>query len=465
MYRIMGFVNYWNWRLSWFPNSWFYRDSSSLYYGSPDATAHPEWILKNQYGANLYINWLCGNGVCSQYVPDYSNENFRQWWIAQAKAGMSQGFTGIFVDDVNFVMNLSNGTGLDTPIDPNTGQPMTTQAWEKYFADFLTEIRNAFPNAEICHNALWYAGNFSPLTDPYVQQEIKAANYINLERGFADSGLTNTGSWGIQNLFSYIDAVHSLGSRVLAEQYGFDGQFSLASYFLINGGNDLLANDAVTPNNWPSMYDVDLGTPLGARRTWNGLIRRDFSNGIALINPPNSASVTVTLPGSFTDLNGNPLTTITLGGRQGAVLLGTVRTTGPLPDGTYQLTNAYSQLVMDDANQSMQAGNQMIQWTSNGGQNQAWSFVWDGSGYYTIQNMLSKLYLTSGASGNSPLTQQALGNNATQLWSLKTSGSNYVLINKATGLAIDDPAYSKTTGTGLILWSPNGGVNQNWQIK
>jgi hypothetical protein len=464
MYRIMGYQGYWNYRLNWFANSWVYQDSSALYYGSSIANQHPEWILKNRYGTKLFVNWNCHDGHCDQYIPDYSNEGFRQWWISQARSAIYAGFRGVFVDDVNLVMNLSNGYGQDTPIDNNTGQPMTQQAWEQYFADFLTEIRNALPSAEIVHNALWYAGNFSPASDPFVMQEIQAADYINLERGFADSGLTNAGSWSIQNLFSYIDTVHQAGKHILAGQYGFDGQFSLAAYFLINDGKDLFSNDSITPLNWPAMYDVDLGTPLGDRRAWNGLIRRDFSKGIALINPPNSATVTVDLPGSFTDLNGNPLTTLTLAGRQGAILLGTVQTTGPLADGTYQLTNQNSKLVLDDANQSKQPGNAMIQWANNGGKNQFWNFVWNGSGYYTIQNQMSQLYLTSGGVQMMPLTQQAGGNNDTQLWSLKRSGSNYFIINKATGMAIDDPNFDKTQGLKIVVWPLNGGINQIWSI-
>jgi hypothetical protein len=77
---------------------------------------------------------------------------------------------------------------------------------------------------------------------------------------------------------------------------------------------------------------------------------------------------------------------------------------------------------------------------------------------------MSKLYLTSGAVQNMPLTQQAGGNNDTQLWSLKRSGANYVIINKATGMAIDDPNFDKTQGLKIIVWPPNGGINQSWSI-
>jgi Ricin-type beta-trefoil lectin domain-like len=39
-----------------------------------------------------------------------------------------------------------------------------------------------------------------------------------------------------------------------------------------------------------------------------------------------------------------------------------------------------------------------------------------------------------------------------------------MIVNKASGLVIDDPALSKTQGTGMIVWSQNSGSNQQWAI-
>ena len=436
-----------------------------MYNGDAIVQQHPEWVLHDQYGTPAFINWGCGNGTCPQYAPDYSNEAFRQWWISQAQQNIAKGYKGLFIDDVNLIMNLTDGSNALTPIDPNTGQPMTQDAWEKYIADFLTEVRQAFPSTEICHNAIWFAGNANPSTDPYLAQQIKAANYINFERGFADGGLTGDGGfWSIQNMFNLMDSIHQLGSKLVAEQYNFDGQFSLASYFLINNGADLFANDSITPNNWPALYDVNLGRAQAARYTWNNLIRRDFANGIVLMNPPGRATVTVTLPSQYVDQNGTVVSSVTLSARQGAILTAYAAAAGPVPDGTYNIINQSSGLVMDDPGRSTQPGVQMIQWAANYGPNQSWHFVSKGSGYYTIQNASSGLFLSGSGSNGSALVQQTASTANSQLWLLKASGSNWTIINKASGLAIDDPASSKTQGTGLITWSPNGGVNQAWAI-
>jgi hypothetical protein len=466
MFRIMGYVGYWEQRLNWFPNSWFYRDSSSLYTGDVVAGQHPEWILHDQYGTPLYINWGCWNGWCPQYAPDFTNQEFRKWWINEARQALSSGYKGIFIDDVNLVMNLTDGWNQLTPVDNNTGLPMTQQAWEKYFADFLTEVRQAFPSVEICHNAIWFAGNADPSRDPYLAQQIRAADYINFERGFADPGLTgDNGFWSIQNQFRLIDAIHNMGRKIVAEQYDFDGQFSLAAYFLSNNGNDLFANNSITPNNWPAIYDVNLGQPAGPRYNWSGLIRRDFANGIVLMNPPGQRTVTATLPAQYVDQGGTVLSSITLDGREGAILTGYVPVGGPLPDGSYNLINQTSGLALDDPASSSARGTQMVQWSLHGGPNQLWHLVSKGGGYYTIQNGASHLFLTAGGTNGAALVQQNSSNSDAQLWSLKAAESGWFIINKASGLAMDDPNLSTAEGTGMIVWAPNGGKNQTWSIQ
>ncbi len=465
-FRIVGYSPYWDTRLSWFPNSWFYQDSSSIYTYSPIVQQHPEFILKDANGAMLYINFGCSNGTCPQYAPNYSSEAFRQWWIAEAATTFEAGYKGIFIDDVNLTMNLTNGTSSDTPIDTNTGLPMTQQAWEQYFAGFLTEVRKAFPNAEICHNALWYSGSGNPISDPYVAQEVQAANWVNLERGYDDTGLSGDDTfWSVQNFMAYIDAVHTKGTNVVLEQYGSDGtEYALAGYLLTGSGSDIFADDSMTPNNWWSGYDIDLGSPLDTRYTWNGLIRRDFKNGMVLMNPPGMATVTATLANTMTDLTGSTVSSVTIPAWTGVVLLGTpvIEVNGPLANGLYNIRNLYSGWVLDDRSYSTTSGTQVIQWESNGGNNQKWQFTSNGNGYYTIVNYYNGLYLTS---QNGQLLEVTKNGSDSQLWSLAGTAPTYVILNKGTNQVIDDPAFSLVQGVGIITWSANSGNNQKWTIQ
>ncbi|HEY0786363.1 MAG TPA: RICIN domain-containing protein [Acidobacteriaceae bacterium] len=145
-------------------------------------------------------------------------------------------------------------------------------------------------------------------------------------------------------------------------------------------------------------------------------------------------------------------------------------TAAPIADGVYTLTNQKSQLVLDDPGLSTASGKQMIQWTLNHGINQGWFFSFQGNGYYTIQNTSSGLYLTdtSGGGAGTPLEQQARTYDDSQLWSLVSSGSNYSIQNKETGLVVDDTNNSTVRGTGMILWTLKPiaqRANQTWAIQ
>ena len=97
----------------------------------------------------------------------------------------------MFVDDVNMEFRVSDGHEQQiAPIDKATLRPMTYDAWRSYMAQFMEEIRAGLPAAEIVHNALWLADSPTRTADPYVRREIQAADYINLERGVNDAGLT-----------------------------------------------------------------------------------------------------------------------------------------------------------------------------------------------------------------------------------------------------------------------------------
>jgi hypothetical protein len=307
------------------PNSWAYIDLYAVYTNSTLAATHPEWILKDSSGNKLYIPWGCANGTCPQYAADVSDPAFRSWWISNATAELSAGYKGVWIDDVNLEFRVSDGKGNEVaPIDPNTGTAMTADNWRLYVAQFVEQIRAALPAYEILHNAIWYASP-TEYSDQYVVRQIKAADYINLERGISDPGVVGmTGKYSVGDFLGYVDTAHSYGKNVIFDELYRNGDYGLAGYFLINNGNDALGDQTVTPNGWWTGYNVNLGTPQGPRYIWYNLLRRDFAQGLVLLNPPNTAAVTVTLPGPMTKLDdGTYVSSVTLNPGQGVVLTGT----------------------------------------------------------------------------------------------------------------------------------------------
>lgn len=140
---------------------------------------------------------------------------------------------------------------------------------------------------------------------------------------------------------------------------------------------------------------------------------------------------------------------------------------GPIANGEYTVKNAYSGLVLDDPSFSTTSGTQIIEWAANGGSNQKWQFTFQSNGYYTIRNVSSQMYLTDPGDSTTlgtKLEQMPGTNDATQWWSLSASGNGYDLHNVGSGLVMDDAAFSTKKGTGIILYSANGGENQTWVV-
>jgi hypothetical protein len=188
----------------------------------------------------------------------------------------------------------------------------------------MEQVRGALPHVEIAHNVTWLADTPARTADPYISSEIRAADYINLERGVNDSGLTGgSGPYSLRSLFAYADAVHALGRGVVLDGNAVETrgiEYSLASYLLISAGNDLVSAHGMTPLHWFAGFDVNLGAALGPRRTWQGVLRRDFTGGMSLVSEPGSGMHALRMPVAMRTLDGGVVRSLTLGPASGVVL-------------------------------------------------------------------------------------------------------------------------------------------------
>src|SRR4051794_10453817 len=315
-WRMTTYSPYFDSRLRWYRNAWIYRDLYAIYRGSAEARRHPGWILRDGSGHPLYIPFDCSGGSCPQYAGDVGSKAFRADWIRHARAALRHGYRGIFVDDVNMLLRISDGGGREVaPIDPRTGSPMSLADWRGYVAHFTAEIRAAFPRAELVHNVLWFAGD----GDPAIRRELAAADAVNIEGGVDDPGLEGGGGeYGFETLLAYIDRRHHQGSAVVL---GGDREYGLATYMLINWGRDALSSDFRSrPGNWWRGWRVSLGAPRGPRHPWRGLLRRDFQRGLVLVNPPGAPQRSVQLRHTYADLSGRRRTSLVLPAASGLVL-------------------------------------------------------------------------------------------------------------------------------------------------
>lgn len=328
--RMQTYSPYFDSRIFWYSGAWLYKDSYAIYNPSDLANEHPEWILRDKADGNkLYIPYNCSNSSCPQYAADIGNPAYRSYWIDSIKKILSKyRYVGIFVDDVNMSLKVSNGDGSETePYDPRTGTTMTLADWRKNMADFMLQIKQAFPSHEIVQNQVYF---LAPFSDSSVQQAVKAADFIEMERGFLDLGIDGgNGKYGFETYLSFIDYYHSVGKGVVldtqlsnADQGSWGQEYSLATYYLISTGRDMLGNkNGGLPNNWWKGYETNLGIATSARyKLENNVYRRDFEKGIVLVNPPEESEKTITLDTAYINLAGREVTSVVLKARTSAVL-------------------------------------------------------------------------------------------------------------------------------------------------
>ena len=346
-WRMRGYSPFFTWHgLDWAPPTHEYEDIYAIYTDGRDRQMiadHPDWILRDAAGRPLYIRYACSGGTCPQYAADVGSPGWRSFWIERIRQTLSKGYAGIWIDDINMnVDRVSDGTGTAVaPIDPRTGTTMTNADWRRYMAEFVEQIRAALPAVEIVHNSVWFLTSH---TDAFDRRQVAAADIINLERGFSDCGIVGgTGKFGYETYLAHIDWLHSLGKSVMHQPHNSSTcpftpiarEFELASYYLMKSMSDsITASLGADPGNWWRGWETDLGTPQGQRSNWNGLLRRDYAQGMVLVNQPGASTRTVTLPtdAGWTDLAGNPVTSVTLEARRGKVLLKTP--TDPTPEPT-----------------------------------------------------------------------------------------------------------------------------------
>jgi hypothetical protein len=327
VWRMEVYSSYWDSRLSWYPNAWVYINLYAIYVGSDLAKQHPEWILRDPAGNPLYIPWGCGNGKCPQYAGNVADPAFRQHWINEARRLHNIGYKGLFVDDVNLEYRVADVFQKGkTVIDPRAKKEMTFADWKRSVADFTQQIRKAFPDLEIVHNAIWFAGGKDRINDPDVRREVAAADYINLERGANDSGLHGgDGEWSLNAFMNYIDGVHKLGRGVMMDSGPGKTEYSLAVFFLISSGNDAFGDQGLKPETWWPGLSVDLGDAAGPREKWQGLLRRRFSRGVVLVNPPDSPDAHLRLTAHFRKADSTQApSAINLKAAEGVILVGPV---------------------------------------------------------------------------------------------------------------------------------------------
>jgi len=261
------------------------------------AAAHPEWFLTGSGGNRLtYCDFP------SEYAMDIGNPAYQAAWRDNVAAVLRHdGWDGVFIDDVN----THPGHCLDGRVaaysDAQYGAAM---------AGFVRAVAPALRG-----EGLATAGNVA--ADPWTSWQESTAEQIAASVGsffrefwqrWQSGGVFTGAQWSA--LMAQADRVQAAGAAYLANTYGSMSEtavmaYARASWLLAwNGSSGASAWDAGDAVPYSAAWATGVGTPLGRRHAVGAGWRRDFTAGVALVDPSPSAAQTFILAGRYTTSTG-----------------------------------------------------------------------------------------------------------------------------------------------------------------
>ena len=298
----------------------------------------------------LYPSGTSGTPVTSAYGASYAAINVAPFtkrdssglnaieWITKfyvdQYAKPNSASDGFFMDNVLVTPNIEGDWNLDGKLDRKT-DAASGQYWRQGYAAYFRKVRQLMPGKVQLGNL----GALGVSTAVYPE-------YAGLLDGGVYEGLIGK-TWSVETyagwkemMTRYRKVMKAItGPKILIfNQWGDPKDYQAARYgitsCLMDDGYHNFTNIAVGYSGvvWFDEYDANLGAAvsLPPAAAWkNGVYRRDFENGIALVNPKGNGTQTVTLEGDFITLKGkqatsvntgNTLRTITLKDRDGIIL-------------------------------------------------------------------------------------------------------------------------------------------------
>ncbi|MDB6088078.1 MAG: hypothetical protein JWN85_862, partial [Gammaproteobacteria bacterium] len=308
---------------------WLYSDSKMTSYvgagfGTPgDNAVNNTLFTPKDSSGNNGIDW-----ITRFFVTNY--------------AAPAPAIDGFFMDNVFWRPYIDGDWNRDGKIDKQTDP--TVQSWLRQgYARYFSLVKTLMPGK-------YQLGNIGDWGDP----ASKLTEYQGLVNGGTLEGYIGK-SWSVETWAGWsamMDRYRKTMANMAAPKLGIFNQWGSATDYqgMRYGLGSCLLNDgyySFTDNSkgyygvvWFDELDAKLGNGSAAPTTaWSkGVWRRDFDNGIVLVNPKGNGPQTVSLGGSFVKIkgkqdpttnDGQTVTTVTLKDRDGIVLLRPTPVTRP----------------------------------------------------------------------------------------------------------------------------------------
>jgi hypothetical protein len=276
---------------------------------------HPEWFLKDTSGRR--VNWA---DWPHSWQMDIGSRSYQRTWIRNvAREVRRRGWDGVFLDGISRTMQYPwylDGRVLAKYPGPNDYARANTR--------FLRRVGPKLRRRGLV------VGNINDATLPLWRRWIRFTSGVSKEwwtksNAGRDTGMLTGADWAYQmQLLREAQARHKI---FIAIAYGPADDvpamdYARASFLLFARGSRTAFSYAPLCGVEPSTprWRQDVGTASGPPSQNGAAWQRRFANGIVLVNPTGSATVTVPLGGQYVQPNGTAVTSLLLGPHSGAVL-------------------------------------------------------------------------------------------------------------------------------------------------
>jgi len=250
---------------------------------------HPDWFLLNADGSRIKVDG-------KYYLMDPGNQEWREFWLSRTQESQEQlGWYGVFLDNVEASLSKVYSLGGNPANYPDDA------SYQAAIRGFLKYI---------------YTSYFQPQGRPLLANIISLPDaaiwfdYLQYLDGAMDeawavdwhTGYKNVSEWNEE--LNRAERTQDNGKYAILISQGDQSNtnrqsFAFASYLLISNGRaafrytnyDNYGKTWLFPN-----YNIDLGSPIGARYQQGNLWKRDFTNGSVTVDPVNHIAQISTTP-------------------------------------------------------------------------------------------------------------------------------------------------------------------------
>lgn len=280
------------------------------------ARAHrPRWFLRDTLGRR--VEW---RGYEGHWWMDVGRSGYQRRWARSVISGLSQGgWDGVMADNAISVPAYYLHPGQQLRRYPTA--EAYADATERFLSSVGPRVQAAgfefLPNiggADLGPDEL---SSWLPFTSGVLREYW--ARY-----GTGDGPPFTGWDWG--RMIDQMDAVQGAGKTFLAVTYGDLSntrlmRYARASFLVAWSGADgaLFYRPDAAIDPWAPDWTISIGDPVGPRVAVGGAWRRDYTDGVAVVNP-STAPQEVPLGGTYVTPEGTPVSTISLPAGTGAVL-------------------------------------------------------------------------------------------------------------------------------------------------